>query len=169
MTLERLFVLKTLGTELEQHPDLPVRVREVELGTIASKFHFPTLVSRVNDLFPGPLDCTEHMISFNSARNCLSHTRGIVTERHCNTPGKDKLVVKGRRSKLFFKRGDLEVPAEVGKPGPENAALMLGAEDFQIEFAVGQAIQLSLKQFLDILHTCLFLLMDINVKLGIQA
>ena len=119
MTLERLFVLKTLGTELEQHPDLPVRVREVELGTIASKFHFPTLVSRVNDLFPGPLDCTEHMISFNSARNCLSHTRGIVTERHCNTPGKDKLVVKGRRSKLFFKRGDLEVPAEVGKPGPE--------------------------------------------------
>jgi hypothetical protein len=55
---------------------------------------------------------------------------------------------------------------ETGKPGPENAALMLGAENFVIEFPVGQAIQLSLKLFLDVLNTCMFLRADIDLKLG---
>jgi hypothetical protein len=50
--------------------------------------------------------------------------------------------------------------------GPENAALMLEAEDFVIEFAVGQPIQLSLKQFLDVLNTCIFLRADIALKLA---
>jgi hypothetical protein len=164
VTLERLFVLKTVGSELRQHPDLPVRERELELGRTASELHFPPLLNRTNALFPEPLSCTEYMISLNSARNSLVHTRGVVTERHCNTAEKDKLVVKGRRFRLFFKRDDVEVPAAIGKPGLENAALMLGAEDFAIEFAVGQTIELSLKQFLDILNTCVFIRADIDVK-----
>ena len=60
----------------------------------------------------------------------------------------------------------MEVLAEIGKPGPENAALMLGGEDFVIEFPVGQAIQFSLKQFLDGLNTCIFLRADVDLTLG---
>lgn len=166
VVMERLFVLKTVALELENEPALLIPERELELGTKASEFHFPTLLDRVNALFPHPLDCAECIVSFNSARNCLVHTGGIVTERHCNTPAKDKLVMRGRRFRLFFKRGEMEVLAEMGKPGPENAALMLGAEDFVIEFPVGQAIRLSLKQFLDVLNTCIFLRADIDLKLG---
>jgi hypothetical protein len=166
VVMERLFVLKTVAVELESEPALLIPERELELGTKASKLHFPTLLEKVNALFPHPLDCSESIASFNSVRNCLVHTGGIVTERHCNTLAKDKLVMSGRRFKLFFKRGEMEVPAEIGKPGPENAALMLGAEDFVIEFSVGQAIQLSLKQFLDVLTTCICLRADIDLKLG---
>jgi len=154
VVMERLFVLKTVAVELENEPALVIPERELDLGTQASKFDFPTLLERANALFPHSLDCADCIVSFNSARNCLAHTRGIVTERHCNTPAKDKLVIKGRRFRLFFKRGEMEVLAEIGQPGPENAALMLRAEDFVIEFLVGQAIQLSLKQFLDVLNTC---------------
>ena len=74
--------------------------------------------------------------------------------------------MRGRRFRLFLKRGEMEVLAEIGKPGPENAPLMLGAEDFVIEFPIGQAIQLSLRQFLDVLNTCIFLRADIDLKLG---
>ena len=74
--------------------------------------------------------------------------------------------MRGGRFRQFFKRGEMEVLAEIGKPGPENAALMLGAEDFVIEFPVGQAIQLSLKQFLDGLNTCIFLRADVDLTLG---
>jgi hypothetical protein len=166
VVMERLFVLKMVAVELEKEPDLLIPERELELGTTASKFDFPALLKRVNGLFPHPLNCAECLLSFNSARNCLVHTGGIVTERHCNTPAKDKLVVRGSRFRLFFKRGEIEVLAEIGKPSPENAALMLEAEDFVIEFAVGQPIQLSLKQFLDVLNTCIFLRADIDLKLG---
>jgi hypothetical protein len=166
VVMERLFVLKTVAVELENEPALLIPERELELGTKASKFDFPTLMDRVNALFPHPLDCAECILSFNSVRNCLVHTGGIVTERHCNTPAKDKLVIRGRRFRLFFKRGEMEVLAKIGRPGPENAALMLGAEDFVIGFLIGQAVQLSLKQFLDVLNTCIFLRADIDVKLS---
>jgi hypothetical protein len=47
--------------------------------------------------------------------------------KYCNNPGNDKLTVSGNKLKLFFQKGSEEVPAVIGKPGPENAALMLGA------------------------------------------
>lgn len=53
------------------------------------------------------------------------------------------------RFKFFFKKGNQETPAVLGQPGPENAGLMLGAEEFQLEFSIGQSIDLSLRQFLD--------------------
>jgi len=111
----------------------------------------------------------DHVTSLNNARNCMAHTNGVVTQQHCKNPDHDKLTIQGRRFKLFFKRDDLEVAAVVGKAGPENAALMLGAEDFQIEFALGQGIELSLKQFLDILNTCVFVRADIDLKLGTET
>jgi hypothetical protein len=66
---------------------------------------------------------------------------------------------------MFFKKDDEEVPAVFNRPGPENAALMLGAEEFRFEFSIGQAIELSLKQFLDVLNTCIFIRADIATKI----
>ena len=65
---------------------------------------------------------------------------------------------------MFFKKGDEETIAEIGKHGPENAALMLGAEEFQIEFVKDKEIELDLKQFIDILNTCVFVRADIEEK-----
>jgi hypothetical protein len=44
----------------------------------------------------------------------------------------------------------------MGKQVPENATLMLGAEEYRIEFSIGEKIELSLKQFIDILNACIF-------------
>lgn len=74
-------------------------------------------------------------------------------------------LITGNRFKMFYKKGDEEVLAEVGKPGPENAALMLGAEEFKIEFSIGDKLDITLKQFIDILNTCIFFNADVEEKL----
>lgn len=165
ITLERLFILKSIEGKVKTNETFDLQEVESELKVKASNFYFDQLVNTVNTLFPEPLRYQKHILSFNNARNCLVHTNGIVTARHCNNSSKDKLSIAGNRFRLFFKKGDLEVLAELGKPGPENAALMLGGEEFQIEFDLGSEIHLDLKQFLDILNTCVFVRADIDDKL----
>jgi hypothetical protein len=99
-------------------------------------------------------------------RNCLTHANGVVTARYCNNAAKDKLVITGQRFNLFFQKGGLQVPAEMNKPGPENSPLMLGAEEFHLEFNLNRSIELSVKQFLDILNTCVFVRADVEEKLA---
>jgi hypothetical protein len=140
--------------------------REAELRRELSRKSYPCLVEKANDLCRERLILREAIESFNRARNCLEHTGGVVTTRFCDPPHRGKLTISGRRFKLFFKRGEEEVLAQLGKPGPENAALMLGAEDFEVQFKVDESLELSLKQFLDVLSTCTFVRADIERKLA---
>ena len=93
------------------------------------------------------------------------HRNSVITTKDCNNDQKDKLILVGSRFKIFFKKGDEEVLAEIGKPGPENAALMLGAEEFKIEFNIGDKLDITLKQFIDILNTCIFFNADVEEKM----
>ena len=145
---------------------LNIEVRESELRRKLRTLHYPELIGKANQLCSEPLILQKEIGSINLARNCLEHAVGTVTKRFCNSPQKDKLIISGRRFKLFFKRGNEEVLAQLGKPGPENAALMLGAENFEIQFVLDQSIELSLKQFLDVLNTCVFVRADIEEKLA---
>jgi len=165
VTLERLYILKTVDNKIKSGDTLNLDETEKELKTKASNFYFDQLIHAVNLIFDEPLQYQKQIISFNNARNCLVHTNGVVTPRHCNNIEKDKLTIFGNRFKMFFKKGDEEIIAEIGKPGPENAALMLGAEEFQIDFSKDREIELDLKQFLDILNTCVFVRADIDIKL----
>lgn len=165
VALGRLVILGTIEQRVASGSNFNIDEFEKKLRTKVSKLNYPALVAEVGSVFNEPFEYQKHTESYNVARNFLEHTNGIVTERHCNNLEKDKLIVYGRRFKIFFKKGDEEVPAELGKVGPENAALMLGAEDFQIEFTLGQALELSLKQFLDILNTCVFIQADMQSKL----
>jgi hypothetical protein len=163
--LERLFVFETTKAKLQSSLGIKIDDLEKELYSKVTRFPFPKLIQEVSGLFGQPFEYLKHAESFNAARNCLEHTNGVVTERHCNSAQKDKIVIHGHRFKMFFKKDDLEVPAVFNQPGPENAALMLGAEEFRFEFSIGQAIELSLKQFLDILNTCVFIKADIGSKI----
>ena len=107
----------------------------------------------------------------SSARPVVSSIRRSIRSLlmgnvECTNPEKNKLVIHGTRFKMFFKTAQAEVPAELGKPGPRNSPLMLGAEEFQIEFGIGQLLEISLKQFIDILNTCVFIRADIESRLS---
>jgi hypothetical protein len=166
-TLERFFVYKSVERELAATPSLDLHDCQTTLSARAGRFHLPQLFAAVPTLCGESLQLQYCVESFNFARNCLEHDNGIVTARRCNSP--DRLILRGRKPSLFFKKGELETVAEFGKPGPENAALMLGAEDFEIGFRIGQAFELSLSQFIDILNTCIFFRDDIKTKLSMNA
>lgn len=163
--LERLFVFRTIQLKLSKKETFDIEVCEKELRREASKANHPTLVEKVNSLFPEQLQYQNQLTSFNNARNCLEHANGIVAGRHCNNAEKNKLVIRGVRMKMFFRAAQGDVPAEFGVPGPENADLLLGAQDFEIDFSLGQRIELSSKQFADIISTCVFIRADIESKL----
>lgn len=165
VTLERLYIFKTVEQNVKAGETSNYVKTEKQLQVKASNFYFDQLIKELNSLFDEPLKYQKQIESFNNARNCLVHTNGIVTPRHCNNTEKDKLTIFGNRFKMFFKKGDAETIAEIGKTGPENAALLLGAEEFQIEFSKDIEIELDLKQFLDIMNTCVFVQADIDVKL----
>lgn len=165
VALQRFIVFKTIESEAKRSAELNINVRESEIRSEMAAAHYPELVRRANQLCSQQLILQEAIESFNRARNCLEHSAGMVTKRFCNNLQKDRLTIRGRKFKLFFRRGEEETLAEIGKPGPENAALMLGAEDFEIQFAIEQPIELSLKQFVEILSTCVFLRADLEEKL----
>jgi hypothetical protein len=125
-TLQRLIVFRTIDSELRIDSALDIEARERVLSQGLRGLSYPDLIGRANGLCSGPLIMEAQIATFNNARNCVEHSGGIVTKRFCNTPHKDKLIIQGRRVKLFFKRGDEETPAKIGTPGPENAALMMG-------------------------------------------
>jgi hypothetical protein len=165
-TLQRFIVFKTIEGEMKLNSTSNIEARENELRHELRRLHTPELIKRANLLCSEALIFQKEIESFNSARNCLEHAVGTVTKRFCNSPQKDKLIIFGRRFKLFFKRGEEEVPAQLGERGPENTALTLGVETFEIQFALDQSIELSIKQFLDVLNTCVFVRADIEEKLA---
>jgi len=164
-TLERLFVFKAIENQLNDNPSLDIKGVESDLKIKANKFNYPTLCNAVHTELKDTLTYERHLESINNARNCLVHRNGIVTTKDCNNDQKDKLIITGNGFKMFFKKGDEEVLAEVGKPGPVNAALMLGAEEFNIEFNIGDRLNITLKQFIDILNTCIFFNANVEEKL----
>ncbi len=166
-TLQRFITFKMIEAEMKLTSMLNIEARESDLRSELGELRYPELIKRANLFCSEPLILQREIRSFNAARNCLEHALGTVTKRFCNNPPqKDKLTICGRRFKMFFKRGEEEVLAQLGIPGPENTALMLGAEEFEIQFVLDQSIELSLKQFLDILSTCIFVRVDIEEKLA---
>jgi len=165
-TPQRFIIFRTIAGELKLNSVLDIEARERALSQCLRSLSYPDLIARANGLCSAPLIMEKQIETFNKARNCLEHSGGVVIKRFCNNPQQDKLIIQGRRMKLFFKRGDEETPAKIRTSGPENAALMLGAEDFEIDFTIGQHVELSLAQFVDILNTCVFLRADIEEKLG---
>ena len=164
-TLERLFIFKSIENQLKTNPSLEINKANAILKKRVNKYNYPSLINAVHAELNDTLEYEKQLESINNARNCLVHRNGIIQEKDCNNEKKDKLLISGQRFKMFFKKGDDEVIAEIGKPGPENAALMLGAEEFRIEFHLGHQLDISLKQFVDILSTCIFFNADIEEKL----
>ena len=165
ITLERLYVYKEIEVELEANRLANTDELEQTLKLKANKLNFPDLVKLINLRFDEPLQYQTNIETINNTRNCFVHRNGIVGQKDLNNDSKDKLTITGYRFKLFFNKDGTETQASLRTPGPENAALMLGAEKFNIDFDLGMPIDISLKQFIDILNMCIFFKADIGTKL----
>src|SRR4030095_1313742 len=96
VTMERLFVFKNLQRQLSTDGRSRHLIEEEQrFRRQAAEWHYPTLMDRLEPLLKQPFKYRAHVNSYNLARNCLEHGHGIVSERYCNNPEKDKLILRG--------------------------------------------------------------------------
>jgi hypothetical protein len=119
------------------------------------RFHrsgLPEKVSRLEDRGL-VLDQTflTHALSINSARNCLVHRRGIVSERDSNDG--QRLVVKW--TKLALVTVEQDGDRELILPARVEAGTHIGVQNRPetAEFPLGSQVRFSVQQFSDICWT----------------
>ena len=128
------------------------------------RLHYPSLVEKTQKVYQTIFSHEKEMLSLNKIRNALSHDNGIALSSRLEN-GEDNLTLDGARPILYWQDNERRVPMKIGELSPTNTPLMMSAEKFQIEFDVGSNIELSLKQFIDVIWTCMFIKADIEVTL----
>lgn len=163
LSLIEAFYYSSLLQKSDEIKNLKTFTEEINsLRKTAIEQSLPGLLSKVKPFLIKRFDYENEIISINNARNCLIHADGIVTDRHINDKENNQLIIKGNRFIYFFEKEGERYPMEFGKPGPENAALKMGAEKFEIRFNPGDRIKLDLKDFSDFITTCLYFGLDLK-------
>lgn len=131
------------------------------------RFGYIELLAEVVSSFAYSFSHKDKFDSLNKIRKTLVHAHGFVEKRNCNNEDKTALLFYGGRGLLFWQDGDgKRTPMEIGKASPQNAALMMTEERFQISFLIGEKINLSLSQFVDVFWTCMFIRSELETILG---
>lgn len=127
---------------------------------------YADLLKEVVNSFDHSFSHKDKFDSLNKIRNTLVHAHGFVEKRRCNNEDKTALLFYGGRGLLFWQDGDgKRIPMEIGKASPQNTALMMTEERFQISFLIGEKINLSLSQFVDVFWTCMFIRSELETIL----
>jgi hypothetical protein len=112
-------------------------------------------------------ELAESILSISSVRNCLTHRRGIVGLDDVKFKKMDKLVVHWRKMHLTSVEDSgqriLELPAKV-KAGEK---ISIGYSDVSKEFSVGERIQITSQEFIQIATT--FLLFAVQIQESIHS
>jgi hypothetical protein len=135
---------------------------EFEYWSLRRKFDFlkQTYGFKVPDL-------SESILSISYARNCLTHRQGIVGPEDIRDTSQNKFVVIWKKMQLTALGDtgsrDLELPAEV-KGGEQ---ISFGFSDASKEFKIGERIEFTSQEFVQLASTCL--LFAIQIRESIQA
>jgi hypothetical protein len=100
-------------------------------------------------------ELSDHVMSINTARNCLVHRRGIVAEQDLNTP--DALMVRWKRKEILVRDDEgnekvIELPYLTEK----NVTVCLRFVETGRIFKLGEAINFSTEEFSDLCMTFFF-------------
>jgi len=93
-------------------------------------------------------DLARHLLSINTARNCLVHRRGIVSNRDTNIDG--MLCVEWRKLHTFLKDEDGERELIFGKRLEKESTLCARVVDDKKIFAVGEQLTFTVQEFSDV-------------------
>lgn len=129
----------------------------------AGYIKYPKLINEIETMTGKKFFHRKELDSLNNARNCLIHANGLVSHLYCNNDEKNALIICASKILLFWQNGIQKVPMEIGKPSPMNTPLMMGAERFQIKFSIGNFIELSLNEFVDIISFCFLFKSEIEL------
>lgn len=131
------------GQELT-HNDL-----KILMESEPKKFHrlgFPDKLAHLRDLHGITVDLRmmKHILSVNTARNCLVHRNGLVTEKDSEN---GHLVVSWRRIKILLADEDGERDLLIGIVNEKEAKVLFKIIDEEKVFNIGDSISFSPQEF----------------------
>jgi hypothetical protein len=135
----------------------------------AQDLRFPELLTQVNKNLNSKLEFADAYQSLQSARNCLEHRNGIVSETE--TRGGGTFTLSMPRMKLFYMRGATEVEIvneHTIEPGDDRAEVdvMMRLDVRKRTFALGERLTFTLAEFNEIAFACHHLGQQLSSKLG---
>ncbi|WP_336810845.1 hypothetical protein [Bosea sp. MMO-172] len=135
----------------------------------ASGLKFPALLERIHRGLKLPLIYGAEVQSLQSARNCLEHRNGIVGQGDVD-PITQALTISFPRMKVFYERDgqELEImPNAVVDAGEEKAEVQIYMRrDIATKsFALGERIEFSVPEFIEIAMSCMIFAADLAGKL----
>jgi hypothetical protein len=121
---------------------------------------FPDLLEKVNQKLEPALDFSDSYLSLQTARNCLEHRNGIVT--NIETHDKNTFDFSVPRMKLFYLRNGEEIELRTGdivKPDEDkdHAEIMMKLERRQLSVALGDRLRFTLSDFNEVAFACHYL------------
>ena len=119
------------------------------MGADRKKFHklgFPDKLDHLRDLHGITVDSRmrRHILSANTARNCLVHRNGILTEKDSEN---GCLLVSWRRVKFLLVDEDGERDLLIGVVNEKEAKVVLTTIDEEKIFNIGDSISFSPQEF----------------------
>jgi hypothetical protein len=107
-----------------------------------------------------------HLLSINSARNCLVHRKGIVGERDINTL--DGLEVKWFRLGVWINKGEGEAEYLHGEPKMVNTGDVISVGNTTVVkvFKLGESVAFTSQEFVDITWGIYIFGVDVINKVG---
>jgi hypothetical protein len=160
-SLEEAYILVTLLTKthrIKSSSTLAEFLRPFQAK--AASLAFPKLLDAVNDKLDPKIEFSAAYKSLQTARNCLEHRDGIVSE--VETYGKPMFAMQVPRMKLFYLRDGNEIEVEAGQiiePGDDRAEveILMKIETRERSFVRGDRLSFASADFNEIAFACHFL------------
>jgi hypothetical protein len=135
----------------------------------AAGLKFPELLEAVNNKFDPKIDFAPAYVSLQSARNCLEHRDGVVSK--IDTHGRESLILRVPRVKIFYLRKGAEVEIEPGHkidPGDDRTEVqgLMKIEIRERSIALGERLTFTPAEFNEIAFACHLLGQQLSAKLA---
>ena len=127
------------------------------------RFGLPEKLSHISDEHDIEIkeSFKDQVLSINSARNCLVHRNGVVSDRDVNED--NELVVKWLHMKLFVRNEDGDQDLVVGEVLEKESTICMKLEEKEKIFALGSLVSFTVEEFSE-LTWCFFLFGEELVK-----
>ena len=136
------------------HELLNAELQQIEIDL--EKIHFPSFISKIEELLNDKLYLKDEIISINRTRNCLVHRHAIVKENDTKYSPKNNLCLKWISTSFWteINGNKKQITFDFRKKGVHVDNLQYKTNNKEKIFKLGERVIIDINEFNDIAYTC---------------
>lgn len=168
-SLERFLVFISIYDQFKDCTLTCIEYEEFEkkISLKIKKLDHPRLLKQIENKIGERFLFEKHIQTINNARNCLVHDFGMVKKHRCNDDENQKLIIKGKKIHIFLhdstgQKIPFEFPTLIKTPFDTS----MEYEDVILEFRIGERLNLTYEDYIQVLYACWLYEYDLRDKLN---